>query len=107
MCPMVSAMHRRKIEWNRLPSSVEWKDVEARALIALAEIKEAPDDVRLDAGAVNWGDLEVTEICWCLDWTGEARWLVRIEEADPGCKIPTLMHEKMGRPANVEVLCEW
>jgi hypothetical protein len=58
-------------------------------------IAEAEADTSQKFGAVNWGDIGVTEVLYCLDEDGRAIWRVVIEEASPGCGLASYVYQRL------------
>jgi len=62
-------------------------------------------------GAINWADLGVVEVRFCIDEQGDCSYDVLIEEAAPGC-VDLMRHvsgeiAKIGLPYGFEVRTEW
>jgi len=65
-----------------------------------------------DFGAVNWGDLGVVDIEYrlsMLDQNAEPWCVVLIEEAAPGCKLPSWIYERLDHEKfpRTYIECEW
>lgn len=84
---------------------------------SLPVIREAADaacDTAQEAGvtgAINWGDLGVVEVRFCVDEDGRATYDVLIEEAAPG-SVGLMQHiskalEPLDLVYPVEVRTEW
>lgn len=61
------------------------------AACAGAQKLPAPEQRKL--GAVNWGDLGVTEVLYCEDEDGASMWVVLIEEASPGSRLSSYVSD--------------
>lgn len=62
-------------------------------------------------GAINWGDLGVVEVRFCIDEQGDGSYDVLIEEAAPG-SVGLMQHiseavDKLGLVYPVEIRTEW
>lgn len=92
------------------------KEIKARMLLLRAEAETAlaaiPKDKWHEQGAVNWGDIGVCDVRWWVsDYEHEGKeesgFTVTLEEASPGSKLAVTIWEAMGKPEDVEVVCEW
>ncbi|WP_328187018.1 hypothetical protein [Marinobacter sp. OP 3.4] len=83
----------------------------------LAAIRQAADDACDNAqeagvtGAINWGDLGVVEVRFCINEQGDGSYDVLIEEAAPG-SADLMRHisealDKLGLVYPVEIRTEW
>lgn len=79
--------------------------LKALASSVLNQLKREGDKANM--GAVNWGDLNVVEVLYYVNDRGDTGYTITIEEAAPGAKLAMEVWERMGKPTNVEVVCEW
>jgi hypothetical protein len=80
------------------------KTVRKAAEDALAAI---PKENWGELGAVNWGDIGVTEVRFWVNDQGGMGYTVTLEEASPGCALGPAVWDEMGSPEDVEIVCEW
>ena len=78
-----------------------------------AAVEACIEEARLSKeplGAVNWGDIGVTDIQYRLSMIHDEKphIVVLIEEASPECELPAYIYSRLnGRFPNVYYECEW
>ncbi len=74
------------------PTPDVFQAIRASAEAALQSARDLDDDGRIALGAINWGDLRVVEVLFCLDEAGATSWRLLIEEAAPECELGVLVY---------------
>lgn len=92
------------------PDSEMFQGIRQAAEQALDGVRLGDPEVRGKMGAVNWGDLRVVEVLFCIDEHGRRTWRVLIEEASPTSGLAAPICTRLAKlwPDEVfEVATEW
>lgn len=93
-----------------MPNPQHFRAIREAGESFIDSLKAADALSRDTMGAINWSDLHVVEVLFCLNARGEHSWRVLIEEAAPESGIASAVYDHLMElfPGQVfDVAAEW
>jgi hypothetical protein len=89
-------------------ANINFKDARKAFEDALADVIQQGREDKIDLGAVNYGDIRVSDVQQVRSEDGRVFWRIIVEECSPDCNIPKYMFPRLPEILrNTEITCEW